>query len=82
MLTFSIDVERAEKLRKEEEERIRKEMTRRRAKVMMLREQEKARLRIPKAPPPPPVVELHEEASYLEDYGELENIVLDTGCIQ
>lgn len=70
-------------MRKEEEERIRKEMARIReemeAKLILLKEQEEARRRIPKAPPPPPVIELHEEAFLLEDYEELENIVLDTG---
>ena len=73
-------------MRKEEQERIRKEMERvreemerKKAKLMMLKEQEVARRRIPKAPPPPLVSELHEEAFLLEDYEELENIVLDTG---
>ena len=86
MLTCSINEERAEKVRKEEEERIRKEMARiretierKKAKLKLLKEQEEARHKIPKAPPPPPVVELHEEAFLSEDYEEVENIVLDTG---
>ena len=66
---------------RQEEERIRERKEILMKKLTMLNEQRKARHSIPKAPPPPPVVELDqdEEAFRWQDNGELENIVLDTG---
>lgn len=71
---------------RQEEERIRerqemvtKELEKMKAELMMLNEERMARHSIPKAPPPPPVVELDEEAFQWQDNDEFENIVLDTG---
>ena len=66
---------------RQEEERIRERKEMLRKKLTMLNEQRKARHSIPKAPPPPPVIELDqdEKASQWQDNGEIENIVLDTG---
>ena len=46
---------------------------------MMLREQERARHRVPKAPPPPPVVEMMPEEALLDYEEDYESVVLDTG---
>ena len=87
-LTYSISEERAEKMRQEEErireqeEMVAKELEKMEAELMMLNYEERMagrRRSIPKAPPPPPVVELDEEAFQWQDNGEFENIVLDTG---
>jgi hypothetical protein len=64
-------------MRKEAEERIREEMEGKMVKRMVMFRGSSRK--IPKAPPPPPVVDLYEEACQLQDYGEVENIVLDTG---
>ena len=68
-LTCSINEERAEKMR-QEEERIRERKEILMKKLTMLNEQRKARHSIPKAPPPPPVVELDEKAFQWQDNGE------------